>query len=137
MRFKNLTINVTLGCLSIVALAGLVLFPITNGICEGESEFYESSWTFSNGNTQASYSAKHYGEHWSLSASVDARGVDASVSVSPFELTDWAESGRLVGTATVTAFRDNYSVWDTYYHSSWGHMVVIPSFWDSAQGTPY
>ena len=34
MRFKNLTITLTLTCLSVVALAGLVLLPITNGICD-------------------------------------------------------------------------------------------------------
>ncbi len=33
MRYKNLTITITLGCLSLVALAGLVMLPIT-GNCE-------------------------------------------------------------------------------------------------------
>ena len=34
MRFKNLTIHVTLGFLSVIALVALALLPITNGICE-------------------------------------------------------------------------------------------------------
>jgi hypothetical protein len=48
MRFKNLTITLTLTCLSIVALAGLIILPITNGVCEwsgGESNknYYANS----------------------------------------------------------------------------------------------
>ncbi len=133
MRFHNLTITMTLACLSIVAIAALALLPITNGVCE--SGFYASDWTYSNDNTQASYSARHYGSHWSLSGSVDARGVDASVSVSPFELPDWTEADRLEGTATVTAIRGDSSVRSTYYHDDyhtcdnwflacWGHDII-------------
>lgn len=118
MRFKNLTITLTLTCFFIVALAGLVLLPITNVICE--SDFYGGSWTYSNDNTQASYNAKHYGEHWSLSSTIDARGVSVSVSVSPFDIWDWTEPDRLKGTATVTARREDSSIWDLYYHPSWG-----------------
>ena len=117
MRFSNLTITLTLACLSIIAIAVLALLPITDGICE--SEFYGSDWTYSNDNTQASYSARHYGSHWSLSGSVDARGVSASVGVSPFELSDWTDADRLEGTATVTAIRGDASVWSTYYHNDY------------------
>ena len=118
MRFKDLTIHVTLGSLSVIALVALALLPITSGICEGE--FYEGSWTRSNNNTQASYNAKHYGKHWSISAAIDARGVNASVSVSPFDIWDWTVAERLEGTATITAYRGDCTVWDTYTHSSWG-----------------
>ncbi len=134
MRFKNLTITTTLGVLSIVAVAGLALLPITNGVCNGE--FYENDWKYSNDNTQASYNAKHYGSYWALYASVDARVVNASVSVSPFELSDWQEADRLEGTATVTAHRDPYVKHLIYhcnqYHCSswhfgmcWGHYAVM------------
>lgn len=137
MNIRKLVIISTLTALSVVALAGLVLLPITNGICDGESEFYESDWTYSDKNRAASYSAKHYGALWSLSASVDARVVNASVSVSPFELTDWAEDGTLLGTATVTASRGDYCVKDRYFHNDnnyyscdrwffgcWGHSIL-------------
>ena len=116
-----------------VAIVALALLPITEGICE--SEFHTSDWTYSNDNTQASYSAKHYGSHWSLSGSVDARGVDASASVSAFELSDWTEADRLEGTATVTAIRGDASRRSTYFHNDyyncdawvfrcWGHDII-------------
>ena len=50
MRYKNLTIMVSLGCLSLVALAGLVMLPITEVIsCSGnDEEWYKPNNTFAN-----------------------------------------------------------------------------------------
>ena len=44
MRYKNLTITITLGCLSFVALVGLVMLPIADVIsCSGNDEEWELS----------------------------------------------------------------------------------------------
>lgn len=45
MRYKNLTITITLGVLSMVAVAGLVLMPISNGICEWTGDAANKSYS--------------------------------------------------------------------------------------------
>ena len=57
MRYKNLTITITLGCLSLVALAGLVMLPITDVIsCSGNNVEWNPP---SNDNTFANFYAYH------------------------------------------------------------------------------
>lgn len=75
MRFHNLTITMTLACLSIVAIAALALLPITDGICE---------WTGDDSYKSYSKTELDFEEQgWSLSASLSASGHSASGSVSP------------------------------------------------------
>ena len=74
MRFQNLTITLTLTCLSIVAIAALALLPITDAI---------GNW--SGTDCSKSYSRSDLNVHecsWWLSASLSASG-GASASVSP------------------------------------------------------
>ena len=79
MRFKNLTITITLGCLSIVALVGLFMMPITNVICDVQN----FGWTEDDGAQAAEYyNMKDIAnESWFLIAGVNAKGVSASGSV--------------------------------------------------------
>ncbi len=56
MRYKNLSITITLGCLSLVALAALVMLPITDVIsCSGN----DAEWHKNNNNTLANFYAYH------------------------------------------------------------------------------
>ncbi len=75
MRFQNLTITLTLTCLSIVAIVALALLPITDAI---------GNW--SGPDSSKSYSRSDLDVHeqgWSLSASLSASSGGASASVSP------------------------------------------------------
>ena len=100
MRFQNLTITLTLACLSIVAIASLVLLPITDGICE---------WMGSD--SSKSYSKSDLDVHeqgWSLSASLSASSGGASASVSPSIHTVgvFTSEETYSGSANVRAWRD-------------------------------
>lgn len=101
MRFQNLTITLTLACLSIIAIAGLALLPITDGICE---------WT-GNDSSKSYYtnSFDDEGKGWHLSASLSASGAGASASVSPsiYGLRAFTEATKFSGTANVRAWRDS------------------------------
>ena len=91
MRYKNLTITITLGCLSIVALVGLVILPISNGICEWSGEgnyktFSNSSVGIEQGrhNDMDSWSKDtRMGRGWWINASLNATGYGADARVSP------------------------------------------------------
>ncbi|MYB93853.1 hypothetical protein F4054_14190 [Candidatus Poribacteria bacterium] len=109
MRFQNLTITLTLACLSIVAIAGLVFLPITDGICE---------WT--GNDSSKSYSKSDLDVHeqgWSLSASLSASGGGASASVSPSIHTVgvFTSEKTYSGSANVRAWR-NAGKRITYYN---------------------
>ncbi len=126
MRFKNLTITLTLMCLSIIALAGLVLLPITNVICEVD----EYGWTESNGGIAANYYAKKdvSNESWYLVANVDAKGVSASGSVGILTKDYYTESqDTIMGTAELTAKRGAYI---------WFHKYLV-LFRCNNKGTPH
>ncbi len=111
MRFKNLTITLTLMCLSIVALAGLVLLPITNGICD---------WT--GGASSKSYSESQLDDDeqgWNLSASLNASASYASGSVSPSIHTAGVFTSETTysGYANLRAWRSSGQKWDIVYCS--------------------
>ncbi len=117
MRYKNLTITTTLMCLSIVAVAGLVMMPISNGVCR----LYQHGWTPYNNNTAANIMVTEdtKGASWQVYATVDAAGgvsstsgeklVYASIYTDPYNLRDFTEDKTFDGTGWVTAFRDNYT----------------------------
>ncbi len=109
MRFKNLTITLTLTCLSIVAIAGLALLPTPT---------IEASWTelqTSDGVTTSSFSQSCGGTSagWSVCASVSAgpgsSGADALCGIRNPTRFPMGEKGIIVGeydgAATVTASR--------------------------------
>lgn len=134
MRFQNLTITLTLACLSIVAIAGLVLLPITDGIC---------NWT--GDDSSKSYSKSDLDVHeqgWSLSASLSASGGGASVSVSPSIHTVgvFTSEETYSGSANVRAWR-NAGKRITYYNcadycsecsgsNGLGHPLVVDFKYD-------
>ncbi len=74
MRYNNLTITITLGCLSIVALAGLVMLPSDH--LYGCSTDPKPQWSKASDNTWASFYAYHkYSKDenmgWKVSASLN------------------------------------------------------------------
>ncbi len=117
MRYKNLTITITLGCLSLVALAGLVMLPISDGVCE----LTVKGWKYSNENTAASYGAYQDDENWKLTSYIDAKSINASVSVSAWPPEAWTETDTKKGTGHVMVHRRGYnfrhSYWDDYCDS--------------------
>lgn len=109
MRFQNLTITLTLSCLSIVAIAALALLPITDAI---------GNW--SGTDSSKSYSRSDLNVHecgWSLSASLSASGGGASASVSPSIHTVgvFTSEETYSGSANVRAWR-NAGRRITYYN---------------------
>ena len=128
MRFKNLTITLTLTCLSVVALAGLVLLPIA-----GNCELHQHGWTYSNNNTAANITVTEdtAGASWQVFGSVDAKSVSASVSPDDHNLGLFTEEPEpFSGTGKVTAFRDNYFIAHYHYPHSydtpWHHAHIVP-----------
>ena len=128
MRFSNLTITLTLTCLSIVAIVALLLLPITDGLCK---------WT--GNNSSKSFYTNSYdsdGKGWHLSASLSASGSGASVSVSPsvYGVRAHTEATKYSGTANVRAKRHSGIKLDYYYcdyycpdcNSGFGHTNPIP-----------
>ncbi|MDE0087502.1 MAG: hypothetical protein OXU23_17400 [Candidatus Poribacteria bacterium] len=129
MRFKNLTITLTLTCLSVVALAGLTLLPITEGICEwsddndGHSKSYTNSSVDIEQEAQPDYDQQsrdtQMGRGWFLNASLAAGpyGAYANVDPSIYGMSSFVEaevaagtSGIYGGTANVLAWRKKVSV---------------------------
>ena len=121
MRFKNLTIILTLTCLSLVAFAGLVLLPISNGVCQ----LTVKDWKYSEDNTSAYYGAYHDDENWSLTSWIDAKGINASVSVSAWPASSWTKTGRKDGSAIVYAHRAGYNFKHSYWTRCDMHSVVF------------
>ncbi len=91
MRFKNLTITLTLMCLSIAALAGLVLLPISNGICEwsgdDRTKWYTNSSVDIEQESQSDYDQQsrdtQMGRGWFLNAYLTSGESYASACVDP------------------------------------------------------
>ncbi len=125
MRFKNLTIILTLTCLSVVAFAGLVLLPITNGICEWTGDNSSKSYTNSLVDIEEVKSwddrsrDAQMGRGWWINASLQAGPMGAYASVSPsiYGLSSFnpvkvyaGDSGLYGGVATVIAERKSVSV---------------------------
>ena len=125
MRFSNLTITLTLTCLSIVAIAGLALFPITEGIC---------SWTLHSGGYSANYyaSENQTNDSWYLTGDVNAKGVSASGSVSILNPDRYqASQGPWYGTAEASAERSSYNY--SYFVS----LIILcnnPNGWGGCAG---
>lgn len=131
MRFKNLMITLTLTSLSIVAIVGLALLPITEGICD---------WT-------GDESSKNYSEEqldddeqgWYLNASLSATRSSASGSVSPsiHTVEVFTEEETYSGSVNMRAWRDSgfrlgwvYCSFDNGcedYHNCPGHEQMVPS----------
>ena len=128
MRFKNLTITLTLTCLSIIAITGLVLLPITNGICEWTGGEHFKSYTNSSVDIEQEAKPGDYdnwskdtqmGRGWFINASLAAGpyGAYASVSPSIYGISSFnpvevvaGTSGIYGGTANVKAERKKMSV---------------------------
>ncbi len=118
MRFKNFTITLVLTCLSFVALAGLVILPVTNGICEWSGDesnkYYYTNSVHIDKQTHDSPDAwsedTKKGRGWHLSANLSASGWGSSAYVSPSiygvePLVAYPEETTYSGTANVRAWR--------------------------------
>ena len=136
MRFKNLTIILTLACLSIVAFAGLVLLPITNVISYGGDD-----WTTYDDGYAANYYASQNEDNrsWYLMGDVQARGVKASGSVSILSKDRFSKNWKKMGNTSVSVFRDNY----TWYHryvagflmcNNWSHDPEAGEWYSTCDG---
>ena len=136
MRFKNLTINLTLTCLSIVAFTGLVLLPISDIICDDGDDWN----VYDNG-----YSANYYASQnednrsWYLQGDVQAKGVRASGSVSILNKDRYSANWKKMGNASVSVSRANY----TWYHryasgffvcNNWAHDPDGGKWYKTCQG---
>lgn len=124
MRFKNLTIILTLMCLSIVALVALTLLPISEGICdwngnESNKSYYTNSVHRDKqahpDNPDAWSEDTRKGRGWHLSATLSASGWGSSANVSPSiygegDLLAFPEEETYSGTANVRAWRVNVAM---------------------------
>ena len=135
MRFKNLTIILTLTCLSVVAFAGLVLLPISKGIC--------ASWidtSIGSTNSKAlydNYKIDLTGRGWSLSGYLSAGPSSATASAAPSidGLNDFTETHAWIGYANAHAKLEKCKVyrlkwWSSKYHEK----ITLPSKSDSSSG---
>ena len=137
MRFKNLTITITLGCLSIVALAGLVMLPIEDVIsCSDDDRV----WNKAGDNRSASFSAYHkYPDAlnnlgWSVSGSVRVSVAYAYASASP----SIVDPDRIIGLWEA----DNNKKSHTFFGNATVKAAVYPANFDSNdretyEDTPY
>ncbi len=118
MRYKSLTITITLTCLSIVAVAGLVMMPIT-----GDCRLYQHGWNYYNNNTAANIMVTEdtKGASWQVFATVDAKAVSASIYTDDYNLGHFTEDDTFTGTGLVTAAKHNY----TWYHDFYSGMIGI------------
>ncbi len=128
MRFKNLTITITLGCLSVVALTGLVMLPIT-----GNCELHQHGWTLYSKNTAANIIVTEdtKGASWQVFGSVDAKSVSASLYPDDHNLGLFTEELEepFSGTGKVTAVRHGYLMshyhYPHFYYTPWLHMHIV------------
>lgn len=106
MRFKNLTITITLGCLSIVALAGLVMLPIS-----GNCELHQHGWYYNTKNIAANITVTEdtKGDSWQVDAFVSAKEVSASITPDDHNLSLFTEDKIYSGTGYVSAVRLSYN----------------------------
>lgn len=137
MRFKNLTITITLGCLSIVALAGLVMLPIEDVIsCSDDDRV----WNKAGDNRSASFSAHHkYPDDlnnlgWSVSGSLNVSVSYAYASATP----SIVDPDRITGLWEA----DNNKKSHTFYGNATVKAAVYPANFDSNdretyEDTPY
>ena len=115
MRFHNLTITITLACLSIVAIVALALLPITDAI---------GNWSMSGDGYSGSYYAQEdqINDSWQLTGSMNAKGVGASGGVSILTHDFYYDnSGPWHGTAKLSALRNSF----TWYHGYWLDPGII------------
>ena len=134
MRFQNLTITLTLTCLSVVAFAGLMLLPISNGACEWTDTGFGSLGRKS---LSDSYDMDETHRGWSLSGSVKAGANTASASASPSitGLEDFTETYAWIGYANTHAQVNACTVyrlkwWSERYHDE----IDLDPDSDSASG---
>ena len=132
MRYKNLTITITLGCLSIVALAGLVMLPITDVISCSDSDRSDQAWYLSPDNRTVSFSANHkYPDNlnnlgWSVKAelrvSIDGGYGSAFAKATP----SIVDPDRIVGLWEA----DSKKVSHTFYGNATVTAAVYPANFD-------
>ncbi len=128
MRFKNFTITLTLICLSVIAFAGLVLLPITNGICA--SWTYKSVGRVNSGVLNVNYKMDLVGRGWSLTGHLSA-GPGAAIASAAPEIdgeNDFTETHAWIGYANAYASREKcheyrLKSWSIRYHEK----VTIPA----------
>ena len=111
MRYRNLTITITLTCLSIIAIAGLLLLPM-----RGDCIVIKHGWTGYNNNTAANIIVTETtdGASWQIIGDVDAKAVNATVYTTPHNLPLFTDDAMFKGHGWVVANRQNY----TKYHTS-------------------
>lgn len=132
MRFQNLTIKVTLVCLSIVALTGLLLLPIEDVISCSDGD---RSWYTADDNRSASFSAHHkYPDNlnnlgWSVSGSVNVSVAYASASASP----SIVDPDRLLGLYEA----DNSKTSHTFYGNATVTAAVYPATFSASDREAY
>ena len=125
MRFSNLTITLTLVCLSIVAIVALALLPITDAV---------GNWSMGGDGYSASYyaSENQINESWYLTGGVNAKGVGAYGSVSILNPDRYQKNqGPWYGTAEVSAQRNSYN----YRH--FASLIILcnnPNGWGGCAG---
>lgn len=140
--YRNLIITITLGVLSMVAVAGLVMLPIMDVIsCTDD----DRKWNTSSNNRTANFSAYHkYPDEynnlgWSVSASLsvstDGNGYGtASASATP----SIVDPDRIVGLWEA----DNKKISHTFYGNATVKAAVYPASFDAEdrelyEDTPY
>ena len=126
----NLTIILTLTCLSVVALGGLLLLPISDGI----AQLWERDWEYNDDRTSASYYAHHdqTNRSWTLSSSIDAKVVNASVGVSAFDAGDFTTNTTLRGNGRVSVYKAGYNFRHDYW--DWNNDCNNHDGWGRCQG---
>lgn len=145
MRYRNLTITITLGVLAMVAVAGLIMMPISDVI--GCSD--DQTWDMSSDNRVANFSAYHkYPDEynnlgWSVSASV-------SVSVTPISYMNSTGSASASASPSIVDPDRIVGLWEadntqtskTFYGNATVMAAVYPAVFDAEdredyEDTPY
>ncbi len=127
MRYRKLVITMTLACLSIIALAGLIFIPITDGICASWSD---GSWASSKiKSLDVNFKIDESGRGWSLSGYLHAGLGSATASVTPSidGLNDFTETHAWKGYVNAKARREKCTEyrlkwWSSKYHEK----ITIP-----------
>ena len=114
MRFKNLTITLTLICLSIVAFIGLAMIPVTDGIC---GELNGGEWKGSDTSPYYYANYREAGKGWHFYAVAHASGNWATASVQPwiYGVRLFEISQKFQGDANVRVWRDAGQAVHTVY----------------------
>ncbi len=137
MCYKSLTITITLTCLSIVAVAGLVLLPIADVISCSDAD---RKWDSTPDNRSKSFSAHHKYPNilnnlgWSVSASMNVSVASAAASATP----SIVDPDRIMGLWEADKNKNSH----TFFGNATVKAVVYPRLFDYAdrelyEDTPY